>query len=47
MKLMTLNLSIKMGTKIRVITIIQEEVKEEKNVVKDKLVPIGTIVHSS
>ena len=38
---MTLNSRIKMGTKIRVITIILEEVKEEKRVVKDESVSIG------
>ena len=40
---MTLNPRIKMSTKIRVITIIQEEVKEEKSVVNNKFVLIGRI----
>ena len=44
---MTLNPRIKMGTKIRVITIIQEELKEEKSVVKDKSVLIGRIAQLS
>ena len=44
---MTLNRRIKMGTKIRVITIIPEEVKEGKSMVMDKLVPIGRTTQSS
>ena len=44
---MTLNSRIKMGTKIRVIPIIYKEVKEEKRMVKDKLVPTRKIAQSS
>ena len=40
-------LKTQMGTKIRVMTIIEEEVKEEQSVVEDKLVPIPKISKSS
>ena len=41
---MTLNPTIKIGTKIRVIIIILGEVKEKKSMVKDKSVLIERIV---
>ena len=43
---MTLNPRIKMGTNSSVITIIQEAVKEEKSVGKEKLVRMGRLVQS-